>query len=284
MDKHDYMSMKKDIKYLKGFLNNHYDGEYNINKPIAWIYLPFETNSMVWDSFYSRNTKHLNNTLLREIVNKNTSILKDKFNVLLIDDDSFKHILDDKLPDLKAIGAPLKDKLVDLYVLQLIETYGGIRIPNHFAIQDDTQLYNMLYKTTEDTVVCFRKPHSDTLIYDIQFIGSLFNNNKTIKKLIQYQQLLIGDDTGDASNFVSTSLPSLVSNNILDYDITESGVKDINNHILTVEDFMSETKNIEFPPNTFMIYLPLQHLSKRTHYNWITYIASSYPNQISRFL
>jgi len=284
MDKHDYMSMKKDIKYLKQFLDNNYDGDYNIKKPIAWIYLPFTKNSMVWESFYSRSTTNINNTILNEIINKNTNVLKDKFNVLLIDDDSFKYLLDTNIPDLKTIGDPLRTKIIDLCFLKLIHNYGGVRIPNHFAIQNAEHLYDIINKTTQTDILCFKKPFNRTLIYDIQFLGTLFNNNTTIKQLIDYQNSLISGDNVDESNFLATSIPHLVEKNIIEYDIKKSGVINTENEFIRVEDFMSETQPIKLYNNTFMIYIPIEELSKRTKYNWITYASSSYPNQIYKFL
>lgn len=283
MDKYDYMAIKKDSKYLKEFLESNYGGEFNSKKPIAWIYLPFETNAMNWDSFYSRNNTDINNTLLKEVINKNTKTLKSHFNVLLIDDASFKYLLDD-VADLSVIGSPLKEKLVDLYFIRLIKNYGGLRVPNHFAIQNVMPLYDLLHLTNKDTMVCFKKVFNHTLVYDTQFVGSLFNNNKAIERLEHLQSALVSNDTVDESNFKDTSVAHLVEDAIVHYDIDQSGVYDVNKTILHVEDFMSETKPIKMTHGTFMVYLPIDNLSKRTHYNWITYVASSYPNQISKFL
>jgi hypothetical protein len=284
MDKYDYMSMKKDNKYLKEFLETHYGGEFNSKKPIAWIYLPFETNAMNWESFYSRNNKNINNTLLREIINKNTRELKSHFNVLIIDDNSFKYLLDDTATDLETIGDPLKTKIIDLYILKLIRKYGGLRVPNYFAVQNSQELFNLLNRTTKDTILCFKKPFNNTLIYDIKFTGTLFNNNETIKKLEHLQSLLISNDATDESNFKTTSIVEMVSNNIINYDMNNSGVYDINGNILVVEDFMSETKKIEFPSSSFIIYIPIEQISKRTHYNWVTYLNNSHSIQLSKFL
>jgi hypothetical protein len=283
-DKFDYLTMKKDNAFLKTYLETHYGGEFNTKKPIAWIYLPFETNSMKWDSFYSRNNTDINNTLVRELINKNTKTLRTHFNVLLIDDSSFKYLLDDTVADLKTIGSPLKDKLVDLYFIKLIKNYGGVRIPNHFAIQNPIKLYDMLHLTDKEHIVCFKKPFNHTLVYDTQFIGSLFNNNKTIERLEHLQTVLISNDSVDESNFKDTSIPHLVSDNIIQYDVSLSGIYDSDENILHVEDFMSETKPIKMKDNTFMVFLPIENLSKRTHYNWITYVSSSHSNQISKFL
>lgn len=284
MDKFDYLAMKKDNAFLKRFLDTHYGGEFNSKKPIAWIYLPFEINSMKWESFYSRNSNNINNTLTIELINKNTNTLKNHFNVLLVDDSTFKYLLDDTVTDLQAIGSPLRDKLIDLYFIKLIKNYGGIRIPNHFVIQNPYKLYELLHLTNKEQILCFKKPFNHTLVYDIQFIGCLFNNNKTISELEHLQTTLIGNDYVDESNFKDTSTPHLVSDNIVQYDISLSGIYDNDENILDVEDFISETKPIKMKEGTFMVFLPIENISKRTHYNWITYASSSYPNQISKFL
>lgn len=283
MDKFDYMTMKKDNKYLKEFLETHYGGEFNSKKPIAWIYLPFERNAMNWPSFHSRNTNDINNTLMREILNKNTSELKDYFNVLIIDNNSFGYLLDN-VADLDIIGNPVKDKLVDLYILKLIQNYGGMRVPNHFAIQDPQKVFDLLNQTTRDSILCFKRPFNDSLIYDIQFVGSLFNNNQTIGSLVNLQASLISNDATDESNFKTTSIPHLVCEKIINYDVDASGVSNVDGDIVTIEDFMSMTKPVRMRTGTFMVYLPIEQLSKRTHYNWITYVESSHPTQMSKFL
>lgn len=284
MDKFDYITMKKDGKYLKEFLQSNYGGNFSSNKPIAWIYLPFEKNAMNWESFYSRTSKDINNTLLREVINKNIKTMKDNFNVLLIDDFSFKYLLDGTIVDLETVGDPLKKKLVDLYILKLIKNYGGISIPNYFAVQNPVKLFNLLHQTTRDNIVCIKKPFNNTLVYDISFVGSLFNNNTTIEKLEHLQASLTSGDVVDESNFKSTSIAHLVEDKIIHYDIDESGVYDIENKLLYVEDFMSQSKPIIMKPNIFMVYIPVENLSKRTHYNWITYVSSTHPNQIGKFL
>lgn len=282
MDKHSYENAKKDMKYLKEFLDNHYDGEYNVQKPIAWMYLPFEKNSRKWSSFYSRNNTNINNTVLQEVIKHNTENLKKHFNVLLIDDTSFKYLLDTIQPtdNLKTLANPLKAKLIDLYFLQLIENYGGIRIPNHFLVKQPKTLFDLMNQTTKDTIVCFKKPHTNVFIYDIEFVGSLFHHNTTIQKLAEYQQRLVYGDATNESNFKATSLPHLVEQNIVNYDLNASGVMDANGKILEVEDLMSESKRIVMPSNSFMYYIPVEQLSKRNHYNWITYVASLKGNAI----
>jgi hypothetical protein len=284
MAKIDYMSMKKDNRFLKEFIETNYSGDFKNNKPIAWIYLPFEKNAMKWQSFYSRNTLDINNTLLKELIYKNTTILSTHFNVLIVDDTSFKYLLDENITDLETVGQPLKDKIVDLYMLKLIKNYGGLRVPNHFAIQDPDELFNLIQQTTRENILCFKRPFNNTFIYDIQFVGSLFNNNTTVEHIINLQSSLISGDSVDESNFITSSIPHLVSKNILDYDITKTGVFDINNEILAVEDFMSHSKPIQLYPNVFMVYLPIEYITKRTNYNWITYEASSYPIQINKYL
>lgn len=243
-----------------------------------------ERNAIKWTSFHSRNTNDSNNTLMRELLNKNTSELKEYFNVLLLDNDSFGYLLDN-VADLDIIGNPVKDKLVDLYILKLIQTYGGIRVPNHFAIQDPLKLFDLLNKTSRDEIeiLCFKRPFNDSLIYDVQFVGSLFNNNTTIERLANLQASLVSNDSTDESNFKTTSIPQLVCEKIINYDIDASGISNIDGNIITIDDFMSMTKPIKMQSNTFMVYLPIEELSKRTHYNWVTYVDSSFPTQINKF-
>ena len=76
---------------MKDFLFN--DGSILSNKPILWVHIDYEINSRWWPSFYSRNTKKLNQPYLQLCIESIVRHCGDSFNICLIDDDSFSKLI-----------------------------------------------------------------------------------------------------------------------------------------------------------------------------------------------
>ena len=100
------------IKYLLNE-NDYFNIEQlsSINKPIIWIPINYEQNSRKWESFETRNSDELNQDYLyltvRSIINKNS----DDFHIILLDNDSFKLLLNDWNVNMNLLSNPQKNIL-----------------------------------------------------------------------------------------------------------------------------------------------------------------------------
>lgn len=106
----------------------------NRRKPCIWIHLPYETNSRVWESFYSRNTKHMNQPYLHFTVQSVIVHCGGDFNICLVDDTSFAKLLPDDwtIPDFAGLAGVEKECYRNLGLLWLVYRYGGIALPPSF--------------------------------------------------------------------------------------------------------------------------------------------------------
>ena len=57
-------------------------------KPNIWIHIDYEKNSRNWKSFYSRNSRHLNQPYLHLTIKSIIRYCQDDFNICLINDDT----------------------------------------------------------------------------------------------------------------------------------------------------------------------------------------------------
>ena len=136
-------------KYL---LNEHSDFTLeqlsSIKKPILWIPIDYEKNSRKWESFGTRNSNDLNQDYLyltlRSIINKNS----DYFHIILIDDDSYKLLLDNWSIELNKIGDPQKTYFRKLALAKVLYKFGGILMePSFVMFKSLENIYNNILKT-----------------------------------------------------------------------------------------------------------------------------------------
>ena len=64
-------------------------------KPLLWIHIPYEVNARDWLSFGSRNSTELNQPYLYLTVKSIIKNCDESFNIILIDDNTFKKLIPD---------------------------------------------------------------------------------------------------------------------------------------------------------------------------------------------
>ena len=103
-----------------------------IKKPFLWIHVSYDWNARKWESFYSRNTLNLNQDYLyltlRTIIDK----YGEDFHICLINDNSFEKLLPYMPMNLAFSSDPLRERLRNLGLAQLLYNFGGITIPISF--------------------------------------------------------------------------------------------------------------------------------------------------------
>ena len=114
--------------------------------PILWIHASHDINARWWASFYSRNSKCVNQPYeilaIKSIIDK---CGKD-FKICLIDDDTFEKLLSNWTIDLNRLTGPVKTYVRELGIAQLLYVYGGFRVPPSFYC------FKNLYSLYEDRV------------------------------------------------------------------------------------------------------------------------------------
>ena len=83
------------------------------NKPILWIHIDYNINSRKWESFGSRNNTNLNQDYLYLTIRSIIKHCSNYFNIILINDDSFKFLLENWNIDLNSISNPQKTYFIN---------------------------------------------------------------------------------------------------------------------------------------------------------------------------
>lgn len=121
----------KEYQMVKDYLLND-SPLYGNNKPKLWIHSKYEINARTWKNYLSRNSNHLNQPYLYLTIQSIIRHCADDFHVCLIDDDSFVKLIPTWDVDLQTIPEPMKSRYRDMAMVQLLQLYGGIIVPNSF--------------------------------------------------------------------------------------------------------------------------------------------------------
>ena len=105
-----------------------------MGKPILWIHTTHNINSRNWPSFYSRNTKQLNQPYKDLCVESIVKRCGDSFHVCLIDDESFYKLLKDWTINISGLSDPVKTHVRELALANVFKTYLNKSAKNVFKI------------------------------------------------------------------------------------------------------------------------------------------------------
>jgi hypothetical protein len=250
-------------------------------RPIIWIHLNYEQNSRHWLSFGSRNSDDLNQPYLHLTIKSIIDKCGEDFNICLIDDDSFANILPGWNIDLHLVADPVKDKLRQLALAQVLHSFGGMLLPASFICFDNlNKVYNSKTKGDKMFVGEFADNNSTSVshnFYPSTKIMGCEKNNKVMAEYIQFLQNIISQDYTDESNFlgcygrwcnekISTNEINLITADIL-------GIKDRTNKVINVERLIGNSY-IDLCSNVVGVYVPHDEILKRTSIQWFARLSA----------
>lgn len=244
-------------------------------KPFLWIHTKHEINSREWLSFYSRNSKNLNQPYLNLCIESIIKYCGKSFNVCLIDDDSFGNLLDDWNIDMNALSDPIKSRLRLLGKMKLLKQYGGMMAPNSMIMMKN--LKSLYTKKMGCKEIFFGEMRNKSFTNDkIKYIPSTefmgcSRNNKLMDEVISFYEKLISVDNTNESEFIgklNLMLYKKCSNNeACLINGTQIGIKTKDNKEVLVDDLMQDG-HIDFDEEMYCVYLPEEEIKRRTKYNW----------------
>ncbi len=246
-------------------------------KPKLWIYLPYEKNSRKWESFNDRSSLHFNqpytNLTMKSVIDK----CQHDFDIAIIDDNSFEHLLPDHKTHCKNFAKPLKDNLRKLYVMEILYKYGGFLVPYSFlCFKNLIEIYN---KCTADHG-CFivenisNNSYGKSFSPDSSFMGAI-KENKTIEEFIEFIKKYNYDLTNNSkfTNNLDRWCHKQVTNNKMSMlEATMIGTKKSDGRPLILEDIVGTTIP-NFKQETLGIYIPSEELKTRHKFAWFTYLS-----------
>ena len=267
--------MKKHIEYVNKYLINNDNLENS--KPLLWIYvensnnvIPSE-NQRRWLNFGSRNTNDLNmpfqNLTINSIINK----CKNDFNIIIVNDDSFKNIIPNWNIDLNKVALPIKYHLRNLALMNTLYYYGGLLVPSSFVCFKS--LYELYYSSLcKSDMFSFEfvnrtsSTNESKFIMQPNFIGCK-QESENMKKYINYLTILNSKDFVAEQDFLGTANLWLENNNIMKIDGLYIGTKDANGKMVIVDELINNTY-LDIHQESYGLYIPWYDIVNRINFQW----------------
>ena len=241
-------------------------------KPILWIPLVHETNGRWWPSFYSRNTKEVNqpyfNVTIKSIIDK----CGDSFHIHIINDESYKKIIPGWDIDLSRVGEPLRGLIRMGAQMKLLFHYGGLIVPPSFLCHDNLNEW-WESNTAEDKMVSPRihlKSSAQPLTNvgpTLEFVGCQ-KGNEVCAELIEWLAILTSKGMSGEVEFSGTITEWLVKHDgVNKTSALEVGVCDGTGKVLGLEEYLGQS-DVKMSNDTIGIAFPAQSVLERVKYQW----------------
>jgi len=214
-------------------------------KPLLWIVSPNEENARGWRSAELKQP-YLYVTI-KSIVDKCK-----KFNVCLVNDESFHALLPDWTVDLDKVGAPEKQRIRAQATTLLLYHYGGMVVPA------STLCFTDLYSLYEAGDFVVELPSRGGFYPDARFMGAR-KQSAMLLELLRLQKSVNNDL--EFRNVVSGWLQKHV--NVVDG--AKVGVKNNDGGRIEIQDLMGKTP-LGISPDA--VYIPHDELLTRSAYGW----------------
>ena len=270
---------KEERDLIQKFLANDVN-KMDRKKPFLWIPVEYDVNERHWLNFGSRNTTNLNQPYLYLTIRSIIDKCGDSFNICIIDDNVFNKLIPNWTIHVNRLTEPLRCHMRELAMAQLLNKYGGMRLPPSFVCFEDLiTLYELGVnrETASGGGVFVAEMMSKSITSStITFApcSKIMGCRKDIEvmiKYIEYLEVLLSKDYTDAMDFegkISKWFFNNVSNGAVNIIKPELfGAKKSDDSPVVIENLMSDT-NMELSKESFGLYIPSAELIKRRHYGW----------------
>ena len=275
-EKNEIYDFNKNQDLIKKFLLS--ENSYLGGKPNLWIHTTLEINARNWKSFFSRNTKELNQPYILLCIQSIVNKCSKSFNICLIDDESFEKLIPGWSINLNEVANPVKTHLRTLGLMKILYYYGGILCPNSLIALDNfkhTYQTNLKYR---DCFVGTFVNHSNVSIKTFpshRFMGCK-RNSKVVKEFIQFLEILNSKDYTNTPEFMGMTDRFLFKlsndNEIVQLGAKTLGTMDKENNLMVIDELLSDSYFL-FDKETIGIYLPADEILKRIKYQWFARLS-----------
>ena len=244
------------------------------DKPFIWLHIDYDINAREWLDFGSRNSRNLNRPYIKICLQQMIKLNGNDFNIVIIDDTSFKDLIPRWEIDLINTPEPLRTHIRTLSLIKLLYHYGGILCPTSFF---PTKKLINTFNANDAFVFESLQNYRDNINYhpNIQFIGGK-KMNQTIKNIMVYLEGLHRDDYYSLLGFyklTSEYIKTIIDKKEINImNGSKIGIKTSDNKGIHVNHLV-EDSDVQLAPDALGLYIPQNDLEERTQYNWITYIS-----------
>ena len=236
----------------------------SLKREKIWIHIPFERNSRVWDDFGSRSSHDLNIAYvylcLKNVIDKCGLM----YDVIIYDDSNIPDILEEdcECDDVDKLSGVLLEKFREISKCKIINKYGGVQIPCSLFIKEcPTNLFKV-----KELTVCelpnegLNKSLKEYVISN-KYIGSR-KNNPLLAEYIKHLKAL--DYSVENTKF---KVDEYLKENAKILCPSFFGNMDVRGKPIYIEQ-MFQNSHVELRENHIGVYLNLDEVMKRSHYQW----------------
>lgn len=265
------------------------------NKPILWIHTTHDINARNWSSFYSRNSRELNQPYISLCLESIVKRCAGSFNICLIDDDSFIKLLPKWNIVLKDLASPIKEHVRSLAMARILYRYGGMQIPiTTILFKDLHPLYSNSLNSHDSFVgetISRNITSTYTDTYTNKHIIGCKRESATMLEYIKYLEVLNSRDHTNEIEFIGDIERVLYGftrkNKMKLIPAIFFGAKDHQNKDIQIDDLISDTY-INMSDDCWCIVIPQKELLTRSKFAWFNRLSRAQVlegrTMISKFL
>ena len=281
-------------RYIKKFFPDEELNKYNLvrkyllnetdsvlGKPLLWIHTTHNINSRKWPSFYSRNTRQLNQPYKDLCVESIVKHCGDSFNICLIDDNSFSKLLKGWSIKVDELANPVRSHVRELALSNILYEYGGLLVPNSTIVLKDLKpLFDEKLLTNDFFAGEFvNKGSSNT--YTRFFPSNKFmgckKGSKGIRELLNDLETSVSTDNSDQPEFEGLTdryIYKLVTEGKCGLICGKAlGTKDKKDNVILIENWLEEGPVDLCMCSLYCICLPDDEILHRTKYGWFARLS-----------
>lgn len=257
------------------------------NKPILWIYLQNNTpvlpevNSRFWINFGSRLTSNFNQPYQKLTIQSIINKCSDDFNVCLIDNSAFKHLLPNWNINLNKIALPIKHHVQLIALTAILNAYGGLVVPSSFiCFKSLKEIYNKAVESEKlvigqfQNLTCNEKLNRDVIASPLLMAST--PNNIVVQSFNNYLSELNSRDLTIEQDFLGKVNLWLETNNTISVCGKTIGTLKSDGTLVHLEELLGST-HFELECNTFGLYIPWDQLINRVKFGWFVRLS---PEQV----
>jgi len=237
-----------------------------LQKRKVWIYIPFESNARLWDSFSERRSTRMNLSYMNLCIKSIVDCCAEKYDIVVFSDSDFEDLL--KLPvDHTKLSGALLENYRNICLMKILYEYGGVIVPPSLYLKDSVEKLDNPYQWYVSEMVNSDNVSNQKMLPSSKLCGSNAKN----PELLMYIQHLEKQDRSVLESpfcenyFVSKQVP-VVDGGLI-------GTKNKSGPIL-LEDLMSD-QVLDLPDNNIGLYMPSELLKKRLQYQWFCKMSES---------
>ena len=237
-----------------------------LKKRKVWVYIPFESNSRMWDSFSERRTTRMNLSYMNLCIKSIVDCCAEKYDIVVFSDSDFEDLL--KLPvDHTKLSGALLENHRQICLMKIMYEYGGVLVPPSLFLKESVYHLDNPQQWYVSEMVNTNNVSNQKMLPSNQLMGT---NAKNPELLLYIQHLEKQDRTVVESPFCENYF---VSKQIPVIDGGLIGTKSKTGPVV-LEDLMSD-QVLDLTDNNIGLYMPDEVLKKRIHYQWFCKMSES---------